>query len=377
MTGGSGDDTFFAGAGSDTLIGGDGNDTLVANAAGADQFANTPDTLNGGNGNDTIYADSADTISGGAGFDVVLQINDNPMTIDLGATSIEYIQAGFGNDTINAATQTTGVQVYAGGGNDTITGSNFDDFIFAGVGNDTVVGNDGNDVILGDLGSDSLSGGAGNDSIYADNTDSFIDGGSGFDALYIVTSGANSNGMSIDMAATHFEFVADFFGGNDTIDGSGLVGCGGGVRGRWQRHRHGRLGRRLPVGRQRQRCHQWRGRQRRAGGRVGGRYATRWSRVRRALRLGGRWWRRCGRYVRVRSELGHRHRVRLRARHRQAGHDGSAHHVCRPHHHRPTARMRTSPTPATSSPSPTPRVSSPRVISCSSDGTDRVAVAVH
>ena len=222
MTGGSGNDIFFAGAGSDTLIGGDGNDTLVANAAGPDQFANTPDTLDGGNGNDTIYADSADTISGGAGFDVLLQINDNPMTIDMGATSIEYIQAGFGNDTINAATQTTGVQVYAGGGNDTITGSNFDDFIFAGVGNDTVVGNDGNDVILGDLGSDSLSGGAGNDSIYADNTDSFIDGGSGFDALYIVTSGANSNGMSIDMAATDFEFVADFFGGNDTIDGSGL-----------------------------------------------------------------------------------------------------------------------------------------------------------
>ena len=222
MTGGSGDDTFFAGAGSDTLIGGDGNDTLVANAAGADQFANTPDTLTGGNGNDTIYADSADTISGGAGFDVVLQINDNPMTIDMGATSIEYIQAGFGNDTINAATQTTGVQVFAGGGSDTITGSNFDDFIFAGVGNDTVVGNDGADVILGDLGSDSLSGGAGNDSIYADNTDSLVDGGAGFDALYIVTSGANSNGMSIDMAATHFEFVADFFGGNDTIDGSGL-----------------------------------------------------------------------------------------------------------------------------------------------------------
>ena len=168
--------------------------------AGADQFANTPDTLTGGNGNDTIYADSADTISGGPGFDVLIQINDNPMTIDMGATSIEYIQAGFGNDTINAATQTTGVQVYAGDGADTITGSNFDDFIFAGVGNDTVVGSDGNDVILGDLGSDSLSGGAGNDSIYADNTDSFIDGGSGFDALYIVTSGANSNGMTVDMA---------------------------------------------------------------------------------------------------------------------------------------------------------------------------------
>ena len=222
IDGTTGNDTIFAGAASDTVNGGDGNDTLVANDSGADVFANTPDTLNGGNGNDTIYADSADTISGGAGFDVLYAINDNPMTIDLGATSIEYMRAGFGNDTINAATQTTAVEVYGGGGNDTITGSNFDDIIWAGVGNDTVVGNDGNDVIVGDLGSDSLSGGAGNDQIYADNTDSFIDGGSGFDALYINTSGANSNGMSVDMAATHFEFVADFFGGNDTINGSGL-----------------------------------------------------------------------------------------------------------------------------------------------------------
>ena len=248
-----------------------------------------PTRFDGGNGNDTIYADSADTISGGAGFDVVLQINDNPMTIDMGATSIEYIQAGFGNDTINAATQTAGVQVFAGGGSDTITGSNFDDFIFAGVGNDTVVGNDGADVILGDLGSDSLSGGAGNDSIYADNTDSFIDGGSGSDALYIVTSGANSNGMSIDMAATHFEFVADFFGGNDTIDGSGLsvaaevyaaggndtVTGGSGADFLWGGSGNdvisGGAGNDVLVGES------------------GVRYATRWSRVRRALRLGGRW----------------------------------------------------------------------------------------
>ena len=286
LLGGAGNDTIFAGAGSDTVVGGDGNDALVGNA---DPFASEADTLNGGSGNDTIYAESTDTISGGAGFDVLYQVNDNPMTVDLGATGIEYMQAGFNADTINAATQTAGVEVYAGGGNDTITGSNLADFIFAGVGNDTVVGNDGNDVILGDLGSDSLSGGAGNDSIYADNTDSFIDGGSGFDALYIVTSGANSNGMSIDMAATHFEFVADFFGGNDTIDGSGLsvaaeVYAGGGndtvTGGSVADFLWGGSGDDVISGG--------------AGNDVlvcefGVRCATRWSRVRRALRLGGRW----------------------------------------------------------------------------------------
>ena len=93
----------------------------------------------------------------------------------------------------------------------------------AGVGNDTVVGNDGNDVILGDLGSDSLSGGAGNDQNLCRQHRQLCRRRGGLDVLYINTSGANSNGMSIDLAATHFEFVLDFFGGNDTIDGSGLT----------------------------------------------------------------------------------------------------------------------------------------------------------
>jgi Ca2+-binding RTX toxin-like protein len=213
IVGNAGDNVIFGGDGSDTLIGGDGNDTLVGND---NIFLSETDTLNGGNGNDILYVESSDIISGGAGRDFVYVVNDNAIHIDMGATSIEWISSGFGSDVIDASTQTVGVEIYSDGGNDTITGSAFDDIIWSGSGNDTVVGGDGNDVIVGDIGADSISGGNGNDSLYVDASDTFIDGGAGFDAAYI-TGGS----MSINMAATHLEWVADFVDGNDTIDGSG------------------------------------------------------------------------------------------------------------------------------------------------------------
>ena len=79
-------------------------------------------------------------------------------------------------------------------------------------------GGNGNDVIVGDVGSDSLSGGDGNDTLFIDPGDSLIDGGAGFDNAYM-TSGT---GITLNMATTHLEWVADFVGGNDVIDGSGV-----------------------------------------------------------------------------------------------------------------------------------------------------------
>ena len=176
------------------LNGGDGNDTLVGNA---DVFASEPDTLNGGNGNDTLLGEFTDTVNGGAGTDFLYAVNSNPWSIDLGATSIEWMSAGFGNDTIDASTQTAGVTVYASGGDDVVTGSNFDDFLWGGVGNDTLTGGAGNDLLFGDLGADSLSGGAGDDTIYADSADTLIDGGTGHDVLYWTEDVA----ANFDMAA--------------------------------------------------------------------------------------------------------------------------------------------------------------------------------
>ena len=74
-------------------------------------------------------------------------------------------------------------------------------------------------MIVGDLGADSLSGGDGNDQLYVDADDTSINGGAGTDAVYI----AGGSGMTVNMTASAIEWIADFAGGNDTLDGSGLA----------------------------------------------------------------------------------------------------------------------------------------------------------
>lgn len=210
------DETLFGTSDADWMLGSAGSDTLIGND---DPFAQDHDIMNGGDGDDIILGEFTDTIIGGAGTDLLYAVNANPWTIDLAATSIEWMSAGFGDDTITAAGQSVGVTIYAGGGNDIITGSSLADTIWAGVGNDTVDGSGGDDVIIGDLGADSLSGGGGSDTIYIDGDDTLFDGGDGTDALYI-TAGI---GRTIDMALTHFEWISDFAGANDVIDGSGMT----------------------------------------------------------------------------------------------------------------------------------------------------------
>jgi Ca2+-binding RTX toxin-like protein len=211
ITGNASDNVIFGNAGIDTLSGGAGNDTLVGNS---DIFASVHDILNGGDGNDTLLGEVSDTISGGAGIDTLQAVNSNPWSINLATTSIEIMLAGFGNDQITAAGQTTGCTIFAQGGNDSVTGSGFADFLWGGVGNDTLVGGAGNDLLFGDLGADSLSGGDGNDTLYADSSDTHIDGGAGFDALYWAAGVA----ANINLATDAVEFVQTL-GTNDILNG--------------------------------------------------------------------------------------------------------------------------------------------------------------
>lgn len=216
ITGAEGNDTIFGGAGHDNLFGSNGNDALVGNA---DIFATELDSLIGDAGNDSFYAEHADSISGGTGTDALYAVNDYDWSIDLTATNIEWMQAGFGNDTITAAGQAAGVTIYASGGNDVLTGSDQGDVLWAGVGNDIVTGSGGDDVIVGDLGIDILSGGDGNDRVYTDGIDSLLGGGNGTDALYIT----GGSGLSLNLNANLFEWVTDFVGGTDAINGAAMT----------------------------------------------------------------------------------------------------------------------------------------------------------
>ncbi|TDH64607.1 hypothetical protein E2C06_01295 [Dankookia rubra] len=197
-------------AGPDALTGGEASDTLLGLGG--------HDTLTGGGGDDVIYAYANDSINGGAGRDVLYMVDDTPAFLAIDVNKIEFVAAGFGNDTIIGAGQTRTVEIYASAGDDSASGGSGDDWLWGSLGNDTLVGNAGDDVIVGDVGADSLSGGAGNDRMYIDAQDSF-DGGDGFDAAYVI----GGTGIAINLAATHMEWVTDFVDGNDTLDASGTT----------------------------------------------------------------------------------------------------------------------------------------------------------
>ncbi len=69
-------------------------------------------------------------------------------------------------DEIDCRNSLVGVSIYGNGGDDTICGSDHDDFIAGGGGNDTIHGGPGNDAIDGGAKDDDLWGGPGNDIIF-------------------------------------------------------------------------------------------------------------------------------------------------------------------------------------------------------------------
>jgi len=215
LSGGRGDDLILGGSGADTLAGGDGNDVLIG-GAGADR-------LSGGNGHDVLYIDSNDTeVDGGAGFDRVLVADDQGVSLDLGASDIEFAIGGAGNDTFTA-TGSSSVTIAGADGNDTLSGSEFsdrlyggkgsdslkgnagDDGLFGGAGADTLVGGAGDDLLIGGVGSDTLLGGDGHDvlGIDADDLQSNLDGGAGVD-MAVVT---DERGVTFDLGASNVEIA--------------------------------------------------------------------------------------------------------------------------------------------------------------------------
>ena len=267
MAGGLGDDTYVvdnagdvvtevAGEGTDTVeawlgwtlganvenliltgsasINGVGND--LANVIEGNSGSNVllggggADALSGGEDADYLLIDGADTaMDGGAGFDSAFVQTAAPVTLDMGASSIEWVLGNAGNDTFDAASQTGAVYIYGMGGDDTLTGSAFGDYLDGGDGTDTLAGGDGADLMLGNGGSDILRGDGGDDSIIELGGDSVIDGGAGFDSLFVWSD----TGLTLDLTAASIEWVQGSVPGDDNLNGAGntvntfLYGWGG------------------------------------------------------------------------------------------------------------------------------------------------------
>jgi Ca2+-binding RTX toxin-like protein len=116
--------------------------------------------LRGGKGGDYLYADSgADTLLGGAGFDVVSYgSRTRPVTVDLDGSKRDDGERGE-KDTVGADVE----GIVGGAGADRLTGNAADNRIVGGAGDDGLVGGAGNDTLIGQAGNDSISGGPGSD----------------------------------------------------------------------------------------------------------------------------------------------------------------------------------------------------------------------
>ena len=235
------DNIIIGGLGSDSLVGGSGNDTYIFNpgdgndiitdSSGTDsiQFGQgiTKDNIIFSNSGDDLiisFTDTADSIritpqqienfifADGSGYtsNEVLDIasrsvfgTQNQDTL-IGTESDNYIYGQAGNDSISAGAGND--TIYGGDGNDSIDTNSGNDYIYAGAGNDMIVeqasdsilysyidGEDGNDTIYSGIGSDTVYGGSGDDYIRdAGGDNNYFYGGAGNDLIF-ASQGANNN----------------------------------------------------------------------------------------------------------------------------------------------------------------------------------------
>ena len=227
VTGGAGNDLITGNANANVLSGGNGNDTFFATMGDGN------DTMNGGNAGGVDTVDFSAT-TGGAIITTVGSLGGLATGNDV-FTSIENIIGSQGDDTI---TFNGGINVLDGqGGNDTINAGAANDIVRGGSGNDTLNGEAGADTLDGEEGNDTLIGGAGNDTVdggdgsdtvmytIGDGADMVNDtGGSGADTLSIVDNGGG-NVLDVTWNGTNLTFEGGTIAGIESV----TANMGGGI----------------------------------------------------------------------------------------------------------------------------------------------------
>ncbi|MFO0587974.1 MAG: hypothetical protein U0441_10565 [Polyangiaceae bacterium] len=163
---------LFGDDGDDDLMGGDGDDAMHG-GAGDDLFT-TEDV-----------PDGADLFDGGAGTDKVDYGARKGNLVITMAGGADDGEAGEKDD-VNATVEV----LFAGAGDDTVTGNDLDneihgalgaDLLHGGLGADTLFGDAGDDTLFGDDGDDNLSGQEGIDTLSGGDGADTLDGGDGAD----------------------------------------------------------------------------------------------------------------------------------------------------------------------------------------------------
>ncbi len=250
------------------LNGAGGGDTVVINGTALDDTATVKPT-NGGSGSfrsnagptfDFVSATTITVTGGAGGFDVLaVETTEGSDTVTVAGTVVTAVgtvnigagvdrldvrtfgsndvvavtglliesifELGAGNDSLTADAATTGVMaIYAGDGNDIITGGNSNDTIYGGFGNDTLIGAAGSDTIFGEEGNDLFGDTSTLGSGTADDPGAdFFNGGDGIDQ-FVWEPG---DGSDVIQGGVDDADILRFFGAAATADAISLVSAAG------------------------------------------------------------------------------------------------------------------------------------------------------
>ena len=209
----------------------------------------------------SVFGDSLDntiTVSRDAAGTILVNGGAVPVqggTATVANTTLVQVFGQGGNDTI-AMDETNGAlpaaNLFGGAGNDTLTGGSGNDLLFGQDGNDTLLGKGGNDLLFGGAGNDTLTGGTGDDQVFGqagddrmiwnpgdgtdlneggDGTDTVeVNGGNGAEQFTVTANGARVRfdrvtpaPFSIDIGTSE-NLVVNMNGGDDTFTaGNGLA----------------------------------------------------------------------------------------------------------------------------------------------------------
>ena len=273
IAGGAGADTILGGSGDDSISGGDDADSIEGGAGNDSIYGDAgDDTLSGGGGDDQIWSSGGnDSIDGGSGADTIwMDEGAGNRTIQGGETGVDYdtvdfrdggttsgvdvtftgneqgtfaYQSGSGTgtfseieridgtgygDNIDASATTTGTEIEAGGGDDTVTGGQGDDRMLGEEDADTFIVEDnfGNDTIVGGEGGtdddtidlSSLSGPV-TVTYTGDEAGTITDGSDTISFSEIENLTLTDQADVVDATADSVGANIDAGGGNDTVTG--------------------------------------------------------------------------------------------------------------------------------------------------------------
>jgi len=210
----------------ENIIGSSLNDSILGSLA--------DNALYGGSGDDTLNGKyGSDTIDGGDGRDrIIYDAQDNPLNVH-GGNDIDILDAS--NE--RTVGRVLDLLVYedienAIGGlkNDTLYGTDADNYLSGGSGADMLYGGVGADTLDGGAGNDMLYGGAGDDLLFFEVYDKAINiqGGAGSDTLSAIATAGN---VTLDLSKYSDIENAAGAGRNDSLIGNAadniLAGYGG------------------------------------------------------------------------------------------------------------------------------------------------------